>query len=139
MPSASRRLRGAATQNAVAEWFRGHGWPYAESTGSGRGGADITGLPGLACEVKARRDFEPVAWIRQAARGRGLAFVVWRPDGMGPETVGSWPAMLTVAELTALLITAGYGDDPALQLKRHLDQARESASAALRDIENGRG
>lgn len=133
MPSASRRLRGAATQNAVAEWFRGHGWPYAESTGSGRGGADITGLPGLACEVKARRDFEPVAWIRQAAKTRGLSFVVWRPDGSGPETVGSWPVMLPLDQLTELLLAAGYGDDPVIGIRRMVEEstARHRAPTEL--------
>lgn len=107
--NAARRHRGAQTQAAVALWFRGRGWPYAESTGSGRTGSDITGLPGLACEVKARRDFNPLAWLRQAAHGPGVPFVVHRPDGMGPATVAEWPVTLRLADFTELLAAAGYG------------------------------
>ena len=54
----SRKRRGAETQTAAAKWFQGHGWPYAESAGAGRTGSDITGVPGLAIEVKARRDLD---------------------------------------------------------------------------------
>lgn len=117
--NAGRRHRGAQTQAAVALWFRGHGWPYAESTGSGRIGSDITGLPGLACEVKARRDFSPLAWLRQAARGAGIPFVVHRPDGMGPASIADWPVTLRLEDFTTLLGEAGYGTHataPALDL-----------------------
>jgi len=113
--AASRKQRGAATQTEVARWFAAHGWPYAESTGAGRTGSDITGVPGLACEVKARREFSPLAWIRQAAAGSaGLPFVVHRPDGMGPASVEDWPVTLRLHDFTELLQSAGYGDgEPA--------------------------
>jgi hypothetical protein len=112
MPSAttSRKQRGRATQGAVATYFAANGWPFAESTGAGRPGIDVTGMPGLACEVKARRGFSPLAWIRQAASGdHGLPFVVHRPDGMGPASIGSWPVTLRLADFTTLLRDAGYG------------------------------
>jgi hypothetical protein len=108
--AASRKQRGSATQTAVAQWFAQHGWPYAESTGAGRQGSDITGIPGLACEVKARREFTPLAWIRQAAAGKGLPFVVHRPDGMGPASIAEWPVTLRLADFTNLLQIAGFGD-----------------------------
>ena len=110
MTAASRKQRGSQTQTTVARWFAAHGWPYAESAGSGRPGSDITGIPGLACEVKARRGFSPLAWIRQATNGHGLPFVVHRPDGMGPATVAEWPVTLRLSDFTTLLQTAGYGD-----------------------------
>lgn len=106
----SRKRRGAETQAAAARWFAAHGWPWAESAGAGRQGSDITGLPGLACEVKARRGFSPLAWIRQAQAGNGLPFVIHRPDGMGPASAASWPVTLRLADFTALLQAAGYGD-----------------------------
>lgn len=112
--SQSRKHRGNATQTHVARWFAAHGWPFAESTGAGRTGSDITGVPGLAIEVKARRGFSPLAWIRQASASKGLPFVVFRCDGQGPASVGEWPVLLTLAELTQLLQLAGFGDgDPA--------------------------
>jgi hypothetical protein len=112
-PNISRKRRGAQTQHVVAEWFQRHGWPYAESTGAGRTGADLTGLGSLCCEVKARADFDPMAWIRQAGKHKkypdDLPFVVWRPNGYGPQTVGEWPVMLRLDEFTALLHEAGHG------------------------------
>ena len=111
MTAASRKARGSQTQTTVARWFAQHGWPYAESTGAGRTGSDITGIPGLACEVKARRAFNPLAWIRQATNGsKGLPFAVFRCNGQGPATIGDWPVILRLADFTALLQTAGYGD-----------------------------
>lgn len=107
----ARKRRGSETQTTVATWFQHHGWPYAESTGAGRTGSDITGIPGLACEVKARRAFSPLAWIRQASSsGKGLPFVVFRPDGAGPATIANWPVLLTLTQFTTLLQAAGYGD-----------------------------
>jgi hypothetical protein len=111
MPSAttSRKQRGRTTQKLVAAYFAANGWVHAESTGAGRPGVDVTGLPGLACEVKARRGFSPLAWLKQAASYPGLPFVVSRPDGMGPTTVESWPVTLKLSDFTILLRDAGYG------------------------------
>jgi hypothetical protein len=107
----TRKRRGAATQTLAAQWFTTHGWPWAESAGAGRQGSDITGLPGLACEVKGRRGFSPLAWIRQARTGNGgLPFVVVRCDGQGPAAIGDWPVILRLTDFTELLQAAGYGD-----------------------------
>lgn len=112
MATRARKVRGAETQNGVAAWFRVHGWPFAESAGAGRVGRDVTGMPGLAPEVKARAEFTPMAWLRQAeaAAGEDLPFVVWRPNGMGPANIGKWGVMLSLEDFTALLRLAGYGD-----------------------------
>jgi hypothetical protein len=107
--TASRKRRGSETQATVAQWFQVNGWPYAESAGAGRTGSDVTGIPGLACEVKARRDLNLLAWLRQAAAGEGLPFVVHRPDGMGLAAVASWPVTMRLEDFTGLLHAAGYG------------------------------
>lgn len=111
-PSRHRRARGAETQRAVAAYLAEHGWPYATDVGAGRGGIDVLGTPGLGIEVKARRDFEPLAWLRQAVRAAGgaLPLVVHRPDGMGPATIADWPVTLRLADAVTLLRAAGYGD-----------------------------
>lgn len=100
----------------VAEWFAAHGWPYAESTGAGRSGSDITGVPGLHVEVKARRAFSPLAWLRQtgkeAEEHNGFPFVVFRCDGQGEANVGEWAVLLRLDDMTALLHEAGYGERP---------------------------
>jgi hypothetical protein len=99
------------TQKVVAEWFQSHGFPNAESTGSGRAGVDILGLIGFAVEVKARRDLNLTAWLRQAAKDArvGLPVVIHRPDGFGEASVSSWPVTLTLSDFTTLIHEAGYG------------------------------
>lgn len=112
--SQSRKHRGYASQRLVAEWFAARGWPFAESAGAGRQGADITGMVDCAVEVKARRGFSPLAALRQAehnADGR-LPFAVLRMDGQGPKTIGDWPVVITLQHFTQLLKDAGYGDQP---------------------------
>ncbi|MGZ6788366.1 MAG: hypothetical protein ACXVGN_00225 [Mycobacteriaceae bacterium] len=101
------------SQKVVAEWFAARGWRYAESTGAGRSGSDVTGMPGLSIEVKARSGFEPLAWLRQAhseARA-GLPFVVFRCNGQGEASVGEWGVLTDLETMTGLLREAGYGSD----------------------------
>jgi hypothetical protein len=101
------------TQRIAAEWFAANGWPYAESTGSGRSGSDITGMPGIDVEIKARTGFSPLAAMRQQADRAAvgdLAFAILRMDGQGPAVIGSWPVIIRLDTLTELLRAAGYGD-----------------------------
>lgn len=111
MASQHRKHRGLRTQKLVADHLKESGWPFAESTGSGRSGADITGVVDLGIEVKARANLSPLAWVKQAedaADGR-LPFVVFRPNGMG-EHPEQFLAMLRFGDLVQLLREAGYGD-----------------------------
>lgn len=110
MASQSRKHRGYRSQTVVANWFRDSGFPYAESAGAGRSGSDVTGVPGLAVEVKARRAFSPLAWLRQADqdRGGGLPLVVFRCDGQGEANVGEWGVLMRLDRFTDLLKEAGY-------------------------------
>ena len=106
----SRKARGMRSQKVVADWFKEHGWVHAESTGSGRSGSDILGVAGCNIEVKARRAFNPLAWLRQAETGgEGLPFVVFRCDGQGEANVGQWGVLFTLENATTLLRQAGYG------------------------------
>lgn len=113
--SQSRKHRGYRSQKVVAQWFADHGWPFAESTGAGRSGSDITGVPGLHVEVKARRAFSPLAWLRQtgkeAEERNGHPFVVFRCDGQGEANVGEWAVLTRLDHYTDLLRQAGYGGD----------------------------
>jgi hypothetical protein len=110
--SQSRKARGMRTQKVVAEWFARHGFPHAETTGSGRSGVDVLGMPGLSPEVKARRDLSLPSWLRQATKNGngGVPFVVHRPDGFGETTIGDWPVTMRLEDFTALVRAAGYGD-----------------------------
>lgn len=108
----TRKQRGYDTQRLVAAYLQEHGWPYAESAGAGRSGTDVTGVPGIDFEVKARRALDLPGLMRQLAEraDHGLLGVgVIRPDGMGPASIADWPCVITLADLVALLQAAGYG------------------------------
>ena len=109
----SRKQRGRDTERLVADYLRPRGWPYVEPIGAGRAGADLTGTPTLAVEVKARRGLDLTAWLKQATRQADtrLPVLVIRGDGQGPTTVHQWAAVLTLEHLTDLLREAGHGAD----------------------------
>ncbi len=115
MSTQSRKHRGMRTQLLVAQYLKENGWPFAESAGAGRSGADITGTPDLSIEIKARTELSPLAWVRQAetaADGR-LPFAVFRCNGQG-EDAGKYLALLRFGDLVELLRAAGYGSAPTV-------------------------
>ena len=111
MSDASKR-RGRQSEHAVADYLRRNGFDHAEPVGAGRSGTDVTGTPGIDWEVKARRGLNLAGLLRQlderAAQER-LGVGVVRLDGQGPASVETWAAVLTLADLVALLRAAGYG------------------------------
>ena len=110
--TAARRRRGRDTELILADYLRGHGWPYAQATGAGAAGSDILNTPAIAWEAKARRGLDLGAAMRQNA-DRPAAYhpVVIRLDGQGPAAIGDWPAVLPLSELVALLAAAGYATE----------------------------
>ena len=106
----SRVTRGRQTEALVAEYLRDHGFPQAERVAASLKGADITGTPGLAVEVKARRGLDLPGWLKQAAKREGMPILVIRPDGSGPANIGSWAMVLPLNAGVELLRQAGYGE-----------------------------
>ena len=106
-----RKHRGYKTQRVVADWLK-QWYPYAESTGAGRQGEDITGIP-FSIEVKARSDFQPLAWIKQAETNKGgkLAFVVSRCNGQG-ENAEEYLAFMRLGDLMNILQTYAANQEP---------------------------
>jgi hypothetical protein len=106
-----RKYRGYRTQAVVASWLR-QWYPYAESTGAGRQGEDITGIP-FSIEVKARSDFSPLAWIKQAESNKGgkLAFVVSRCNGQG-ENAEEYLAFMRLGDLMNILNDRAPNNEP---------------------------
>lgn len=109
----ARTRRGADTQRLVAGYFAARGWRWCTDAGAGRSGRDLLNTPGLAVEVKARRDLSLPKWLRQAAgtaEDGEVPLVVHRPDGFGPSSIDDWPMTLRLADAVRLLAAAGYGD-----------------------------
>jgi hypothetical protein len=113
MPISHRQDRGRRTAAMAAAWFRDHGWPYAANKTGAAAGQDIDNMPGLSPEVKATAGGGDLTGaLRQARRNAApgvLPFVVWRPNGRGPERIGEWVVAFTLADATDLLRDAGYG------------------------------
>jgi hypothetical protein len=113
MPSQSRKHRGYKSQKIVANYLVENGWPYAESTGAGRSGTDVTGTIGSDWEVKARTGFNPSAAIKQLKdrhNGKDLPVAVLRLNGQGEVSIGEWPVILRLEDFVQLLKEAGYAD-----------------------------
>lgn len=111
MASQSRKYRGYESQKFVAEYFKEHGWPFAEPVGAGRAGSDVTGIVGVDVEVKAVRELSLTAMTRQQANRASdgiLRVGVVRPDGYGEARIAEWPAILPLSELVKLMKEAGY-------------------------------
>ena len=102
MPTNSRRLRGRRTEIIVAEYFS-RIWENARAVNSGASGSDCLGTP-FHIEVKAKKDFNPLAWVKQNERRRDgkLAFVVYRANGMG-EDVSNYLFIARLGDVMPLL------------------------------------
>lgn len=98
-----RKHRGYRTQKVIAEYLKTW-FPYADTAGAGRQGEDILNVPTLSIEVKARADFQPLAWIKQAesnAAGK-LPMVIMRCNGQG-EDAGEYLAFVKVKDIMPIL------------------------------------
>ena len=112
--SQARKHRGYRSQKVIAEYLAVNGFPYAESTGAGRQGSDITGTIGIDWEVKARTNFSPGETMRQLkdrANDLDLRVAVLRLNGQGEASIGDWVALVSFEQLVALMRQAGYGSE----------------------------
>jgi hypothetical protein len=107
-----RKGRGSTTQREVAQWYQRF-WPHATPAGAGAAGRDILNVP-LDIEVKARRGFNPLEWVRQQRKRPVLETdklprqVVMRPDGLGEAHVSEWLVFRTLEDDTAILAELLY-------------------------------
>jgi hypothetical protein len=109
--SQSRKHRGYATQRIVAEYLQQQGWQHALPVGAGRDGSDVTGIPNLDIEIKARTKLDLAGLMRQLSERKkdtGLGVGVLRLNGQGEKSVEQFVAILTLADLAYLLKASGY-------------------------------
>ena len=106
-----RKHRGYRTQKVIADYLKQF-WAYADTAGAGRQGEDILNIPTISIEVKARSDFQPLAWIKQAetnANGK-LPMVIMRCNGQG-EDAGEYLAFVKVKHIMPILHQAAPSDE----------------------------
>jgi hypothetical protein len=107
--SRHRKDRGFRTERVVAAYLSQ--WWRSASVGRGAG-KDVLNVP-FDVEIKARTDFQPLAWLRQATKRAAasdeLPFVVCRMNGQGEDSE-NYLAFLRFGDLVQLLLDAGYGD-----------------------------
>jgi len=98
-----RKHRGYRTQKVIADYLK-QWWQYADTAGAGRQGEDILNIPTLSIEVKARADFQPLAWIKQSESNAAhkLPIVIMRCNGQG-EDAGQYLAFMKVKDLMPIL------------------------------------
>jgi len=108
MPSQSRKHRGYRTERVIESYLT----QWWENASVGRGaGKDIHNVP-FDCEIKARTEFQPLAWLKQVTKrtgGKELPFVVCRMNGQG-EDAAEYLAFMRFGDLVQLLLMSGYGD-----------------------------
>jgi len=109
--SQSRKHRGYAAQRIVAEYLQAQGWKHALPVGAGREGSDVTGIPNVDIEIKARTKLDLSGLMRQLSERKhtnGLGVGVLRLNGQGEKSVEQFVAVLTLADLAYLLKASGY-------------------------------
>ena len=107
--SRHRKDRGFRTERVVAAYLSQ--WWRSASVGRGAG-KDVLNVP-FDVEIKARTDFQPLAWLRQATKRAAasdeLPFVVCRMNGQGEDSE-NYLAFMRFGDLVQLLLDAGYGN-----------------------------
>jgi hypothetical protein len=102
MASQHRKHRGFRTERVVAQYLSTV-WEFA-SVGRGNG-KDILGVP-FDAEIKARKSFQPLEWIRQyktrTAISGELGFAVMRLNGQG-ENAEEYACIIRLGDLLPLL------------------------------------
>ena len=133
MPSQSRKHRGYRTERVIESYL--HTWWENASVGRGAG-KDIHNVP-FDCEIKARTDFQPLAWLKQvtkrAAGHRELPFVVSRCNGQG-EDAAEYLAFMRFGDLVQLLLQAGYGDIQKDSVELEPERCTSCGSWKLKEV-----
>jgi len=132
MPSQSRKHRGYRTERVIESYLR----QWWENASVGRGaGKDIHNVP-FDCEIKARTDFQPLAWLKQvtkrAAAHQELPFVVCRMNGQG-EDAAEYLAFMRFGDLVQLLLPI-YGDIQKDSVELEPERCAKCGSWKLKEV-----
>jgi hypothetical protein len=132
MPSQSRKNRGYRTERVIESYLR----QWWENASVGRGaGKDIHNVP-FDCEIKARTEFQPLAWLKQVtkrAEGKELPFVVCRMNGQG-EDAAEYLAFMRFGDLVQLMLRVGYGDIQKDSVQLEPERCTSCGSWKLKEV-----
>jgi hypothetical protein len=107
--SRHRKDRGLRTERVVAAYLAQ--WWHGATVGRGSG-KDIVNFP-MDVEVKARKDFSPLGYLKQSQRRTETtgeeSLVICRMNGQG-ETPENYLAFMPLGQLVQILLKAGYSD-----------------------------
>lgn len=120
------RAKGTVAESAVVTYLRDNGWPHAErrSLNGALDRGDVTGIPGLAMEVKwANAGMKIGPWLTETGierlnAGADHGILVVKPLGMGVVNVASWYAVMVQEDFTKLKSLV----DNAVYQQFHLNQ-----------------
>lgn len=133
MPSQSRKHRGYRTERVIESYLRT--WWGNASVGRGAG-KDIHNVP-FDCEIKARTEFQPLAWLKQvtkrAAAHQELPFVVCRMNGQG-EDAAEYLAFMRFGDLVQLMLRVGYGDIQKDSVQLEPERCTSCGSWKLKEV-----
>jgi hypothetical protein len=132
MPSQSRKHRGYRTERVIESYLR----QWWENASVGRGaGKDIHNVP-FDCEIKARTEFQPLAWLKQVTKragGKELPFVVCRMNGQG-EDAAEYLAFMRFGDLVQLMLRVGYGDIQKDSVQLEPERCTSCGSWKLKEV-----
>ncbi len=127
----SRKDRGFRTERVVAAYLSQ--WWRNASIGRGAG-KDIHNVP-FDIEVKARSDFQPLAWLKQVEKrtqGKELSAVVCRMNGQG-EDASQYLAFMRFQDLIQLLLPI-YGDINKDSVELEPERCNQCGSWKIKDV-----
>lgn len=119
MVSANKK-KGDFAEMVVRDTLRKLGFPWTERTRAGyeRDTADLHLLPQrlVVAQVKNVRTPRWMEWMadleeQKINAGADVAFLVWKPYGVGETRSGEWLSVMRLQDYTELLRRAGYGTE----------------------------
>jgi len=112
------KIKGDWAERVIKAALRGLGFPWTEKTRAGyeRDLGDLHLVPGqlVIAQVKNVRTPRWLEWMadletQKANADADVAFLVWKPGGLGEARADEWLAVMPVREMAVLLRRAGYG------------------------------
>ena len=108
------KQKGTAAETAVVRYLREQGWDKADRLPlkGNLDEGDVSGVDGVAIEVKNQRSYQIPAWLREldveiVNSNSDLGVLIVKPNGVGLGSVGKWWAIKELKDEVTLWKQAG--------------------------------